>query len=302
MDIEGLLTQANSMASPEQIAQAERANQDNRGMSPAEPVKVVQEEVNKEQVQKLTPEQERANALAILAKYENADINPETGEVILKDSQKVEKKEEQEEEDFSKLPLEEQIKALQDKLAKEKGEEPEKVDPLKTVEKKVEDAGLNLSDYEKQYLEDGVLSEESLKSLKDAGFDETAIEAYINTRTSQEESKAMAVIEDVCENKQNFDSMVEWMQENLDESEIDEYNKGVTSEHAKVYLKDMYGRFSQDTSTRTIRNRGGRVTTSEAQETFKSQYDMASAMSDPRYEYDPAYRAQVRAKAMKFNQ
>lgn len=275
-----------------------QANAQGGQATPAPTPKVEEEEVPQStpssEVVELTPEQQRAKALEVLAKYEQAQVNEKTGEVTLDDDKKIE--EVVEEEDISKLPLEEQIKKLQEKLAEENGEKSQEVDPLAKVEAKIEEKGLKLSDFEAEYVEEGGLTEKSLKSLADAGFDKTAVEAYISTRIAQDNAKTDATINSVCENQENFEAMVEWMQTNLDKAELQEYNEGVKTEHAKIYLKDMYSRYSKDASTRTIRG-NGRKTTADSSDTFASEMEMVKAMSDSRYETDPVYRRNVRLKA-----
>jgi len=236
----------------------------------------------------LSPEE----AVALLDELEGKHVNEQGN---LESEAPVVVEEDADEVPFEKLTTAEKIAKLQEELDIENGVVK---DPLETVNKKVADAGLEISDIEAQYINDGQLSEENLKSLKDAGFDDTAIEAYISTKVASETAKANQAVTEVFGTPEKFAEMQEWMiaDDNLTDAEIAQYNKGVQGEHYKVYLESMYSRFSKEQApvTRTIRQ-SATQNVGRAQG-FATQSEMVKAMQDPRYRNDIEYRKAVQQK------
>ena len=94
-----------------------------------------------------------------------------------------------------------------------------------------------------------------------------------------------------------YSSMIEWAKENLNDKEIGMFD-------AVMGRADPYSCFF---AVRTLANRyleatgsEGKMLTGKAasnkQDTYRSQAEVVRAMSDPRYDTDPAYRDDVFAK------
>ena len=199
--------------------------------------------------------------------------------------------------DFDALTLDEKIAHLQEQKDKEAGIEK---NPLAEVDAKLDEANIEVSAMEREFIENGELSAESLASLKKAGFDDTAIEAYITTKVAQETAKSDKAISDICGSKENFTAMSDWMTENLSEGELDRYNKGVQGEHYQTYLENMYNKYtnSKPATTRTVRQKGA-VITNTASDTYASTAEMVVAIQNPRYKNDVEYRNSVIRKVQK---
>ena len=202
-------------------------------------------------------------------------------------------------EDFDALSLDEKIAHLQSEKDKEAGIVP---NPLAKIDEKLAEEKIDVSAMEAQYLEDGELNAESLASLKKAGFDDTAIEAYITTKVAQETARSDKAIDDICGSRENFDGMSKWMTENLSDAELDKYNAGVKGEHYQTYLENMFNKFqgANPAPTRTIRQTGAPVVVT-ASEGYASSAEMIVAMQNPRYKNDVAYRNSVIRKVQKMN-
>lgn len=251
----------------------------------------------------LTPEE----AVALVDAHENVELTS-TGETVVpsKEAEEevvvkegdVETKQE-ETLDLTGMTLDEQIEALKaEKLKQEQAD-----NPLKQVEDKIEDKGLDISEMAQEYINNGELSEDTVKSLHEAGFDDLAIEAYIETKTTLATQKADKAIEAVCGTKENFSEMTAWMQDNLSDAEFDAYNEGVQGKHFKVYLENMYTRYSNSkpAEQRLIRKSGVAVTHTNDSLGFSSQSEMITAMNHPRYKSDVAYRREVQRKVALMN-
>lgn len=231
-----------------------------------------------------TPEE----ALALMDKLEGKGTEtPDAPEVI---------EELPEEVDLSTLPLAEQIKALQAKLDIENGVE---VNPLAEVESKITEAGLDLKDFEKQYIEEGQIDEASMLALKEAGFNDVAVKAYIDTKVAHATEKANQAITKVMGSKESFTEMSEWMGKNLTQGELDKYNKGVSGEHFEAYLSSMYNKFREAVPAVKPKVRTVRKGANEAVATsvgYNSQAEMIRDMQNPRYKNDAKFRQAVMTK------
>ena len=285
-EIQGLLAQANNTAGKEALGTVD--SDGNSTYEPAPAPKNVPDEdgiIKGTKPDDMTPEE----AIAFMDKMEGKEAPAE--------EPAVEEVEEEDPVDFESLSLDEKIKHLQEQKDKEAGIVP---DPLAEVNKKLADAEVEVSDMEREYIENGELSAESLASLKKAGFDDTAIEAYITTKVAQETAKSDKAINEICGSKDNFTAMSTWMTENLSDAELDRYNKGVQGEHYQTYLENMYNKYSkaQPATTRTVRQKGV-VTSKAGSDTFASTAEMVNAMQNPRYRSDIEYRNEVIRKVQR---
>lgn len=198
--------------------------------------------------------------------------------------------------DLTGKTLEEQLEILQDAIkAKELKE-----NPLAQVEDKAKEAGVNVSEFEQEYINNGSLSEESLKSLKDAGFDEVAIGAYIETKEAQVQARSNQIIANTVGTREEYTKMADWMNENLTEAQVASYDNNVSiddGKHAEAYIQSMYSVYQKANPTVTpqtiLRNDGNQRLSGQNNDTFSSQSEMMQAMQSPRYKNDYAYRRNV---------
>lgn len=168
--------------------------------------------------------------------------------------------------------------------------------PLAEVENKAKDAGINVPELYKEYVENGELSPESLKSLLDAGFNQTAIDAYISTKVAQGEKEAETIISQTVGTRETYNKMAEWMRTSLTPEQIAEYDAGVTSPHAKIYIENMYTKYTKAIVQPVVIRNQGNITTSLSNVGFKSLNEQAMAIADVRYGNDVKYTNEVRRK------
>lgn len=190
---------------------------------------------------------------------------------------------------------EQTIARLQKELEEAKTGKKE-TNPLAEVENKAKDAGINVPELYKEYVENGELSPESLKSLLDAGFNQTAIDAYISTKVAQGEKEAETIISQTVGTRETYNKMAEWMRTSLTPEQIAEYDAGVTSPHAKIYIENMYTKYTKATVQPVIIRNQGNITTSQSNVGFKSLNEQAMAIADVRYGKDTKYTNEVRRK------
>ena len=91
-----------------------------------------------------------------------------------------------------------------------------------------------------------------------------------------------------------YKSMIDWASQNFTQNEIEMYDAVMGTQNANSIffaVQALYNRYSDATG-----NDGqlltGRTSTKDSQG-FRSQAELVQAMSDPRYDNDPAYRSDV---------
>ena len=239
-----------------------------------------------------TPEE----AIALLEAHEAKEITEQgvVGEKPDVEGDEVDLPKKEDELDLTGMSLDEQIEALTNK----KAEEEAKANPLKQVETKIEDAGLNLSDMAQEYVEKGELTAETIKSLNDAGFDNVAIDAYITTKVEGATAKANEAITSICGSQDSFNEMSEWMQTGVSAEEFNAYNQGIQGENYKLHLENMYNKFekAQPQKQTLVRQSGKSVARTSDTQGYANQSEMITAMNHPSYGKNLEYTREVQRK------
>ena len=149
-----------------------------------------------------------------------------------------------------------------------------------------------------EYGEKGELSEETMKQLTSMSSEEL-IAAYIDSQSNaQQQPQAVQLndrqvqsIKQTVGGEAEYDALVGWAGENLDSSSIDAFDALVESGNEKAIelaVAGLYSMYEAQNGT------DGQMITGKAPSTsgerFRSQAEVVEAMSDPRYDRDPAYR------------
>ena len=150
----------------------------------------------------------------------------------------------------------------------------------------------------------GQYTPEMVKQLTDAGFSEAAVKSYFAGRaaesgyTSKVEDITDAQISDIqtkAGGAETYKNLVGWAQQNLSEASINAFdnviNTGTIDEinFAVAGLKAQYDNANGFEGKMYT----GKAPTSTSQDVFRSQAELVAAMSDARYDRDPAYRQDV---------
>ena len=149
----------------------------------------------------------------------------------------------------------------------------------------------------------GQYTPEMVKQLTDAGFSEAAVKSYFAGRAA--ESGYTSKVEDITDSQiadiqtkaggaETYKNLVGWAQQNLSEASINAFdnviNTGTIDEinFAVAGLKAQYD---------NANGFEGKMYTGKApqnnRDVFRSQAELVAAMSDARYDKDPAYRQDV---------
>ena len=152
-----------------------------------------------------------------------------------------------------------------------------------------------------EYGESGELSEETMNQLTSMSSEEL-IAAYINTQSNQQQQaqgvelsdRQVQSIKQSVGGDQQYDALVGWAGENLDSSSIDAFDSLVESGNAKAIELAVAGLYSMYEAQN---GSDGQMITGKAPasrgERFRSQAEVVAAMSDARYDNDPAYRQEI---------
>lgn len=139
---------------------------------------------------------------------------------------------------------------------------------------------------------DGVISEETYKNLADAGLPKELVDSYAAGQQAlmQSEEGSIKAVADG-----NWDAMAEWASNNLSQEEIDTFDDIVQSgtvEQAKLAAKGLYAQFKAENGVTPKLTQGS--VTGSATMPFRSNQELARAMSDPRYKSgDKAYHEEI---------
>lgn len=182
-------------------------------------------------------------------------------------------------------------------------EEVSDADQTEEVDEDISDALQALVDASNEF-NDGGLSDDTIEKL--AQLDSrTLVETWADYIKSQREQvqqaqlteEQAASIRDAVGGAENYQEMLGWAAENLSPDEIAAYD-GVMNggDYGAMYwaAQGLKSRFASEAGYEGARYTGARAP--KAEPGFRSQAELARAISDPRYKDDPAYRIDVQEK------
>ena len=160
-----------------------------------------------------------------------------------------------------------------------------------------------------EFNEKGELTADTIEKFSSMSSKEL-VEAYLEVQDSLPQSQAAAEIEDAQINdiknfaggEQAYGKLVTWAGENLGQADIDAFDEIVGTGSVEAIKLAVSGLRSQYDNANGYE---GQMYTGKApktnQDVFRSQAELVAAMSDRRYDQDPAYRQDVIAKLERSN-
>lgn len=164
------------------------------------------------------------------------------------------------------------------------------------VKEVLAEQGVDFNTLASEYAENGELSEATRAELEKVGFSKDVVDSYIAGQEALAAQLTSSVYEQVGGETQ-FTSMTEWAGENLSPSEVEAFNDAMDSGNMGQVNLAVSGLQAKYVSA--VGKEGARLetrTSSTTGDRYESLAQLTSAMSDPRYATDPAYRNQVAAK------
>ena len=145
------------------------------------------------------------------------------------------------------------------------------------------------------------ISENILKELQDADPGDLA-KMYLEYRNSQPEAPQLTnreakLLKDSVGGEETYGNMMRWASENLTENEVNMYDSVMDSgdrNAAYFAMQAMAYRYGDSVGVEGKLVQG--KAPSASAKGFTSQAEVVAAMSDPRYDRDPAYRQEIMAK------
>ena len=143
-------------------------------------------------------------------------------------------------------------------------------------------------------------SEQTLKELYESKPEDLA-KLYLDYRSTQDkqtitESDA-SNLKNAIGGEENYTNMMKWAADNLNETEIEMYDSVMESGNRNAAFFAMQAlsyRYNDSVGVEGNLLQGKASTNTT--KGFKSQAEVVTAMQDPRYDRDPAYRQEVMAK------
>ena len=196
----------------------------------------------------------------------------------------------------------EELEAAYLELQKKLGEQPEE----QTEESEPEDTGSILDRlWEESQTE---LTPETVKAISEADPSKLA-EMYLEYRSQQESSQQSSTMTDQDVNglkslvggEKNYNEMLGWASQNLSDQDIEMYDAVMELGNpaaARFAIEALAYRYQESNGVEPDLVQGKSPGVGGA---FRSQAEVVQAMSDPRYDNDPAYRRDVMKKLERSN-
>ena len=159
-----------------------------------------------------------------------------------------------------------------------------------------------MSDATTEYYDnDGTLSEETLEKFSEMSSKDL-VSAYLEMQKNAPQPEATTEAEDLTESQvaairssvggeQEYNNIVGWAADNLPKADVDSFDELVGSGNVgaiKLAVAGMKAQYENANGYEGKMLSGKPPTTSK--DVFRSQQEVVAAMSDPRYDRDPAYR------------
>lgn len=158
---------------------------------------------------------------------------------------------------------------------------------------------------EEYYANNGQLSEETIESFTQLSSKDL-VNAYLEIQANNPQAPTQGVelsnadvnqIQNSVGGEANYNAVVQWAADNMSNQEIDAYDSVVDSGNAAaigIAFQGLQAAYNEANGYEGRMLQG--KAPSSAGATFRSQAELVAAMGDPRYDTDPAYRADVVAK------
>ena len=167
--------------------------------------------------------------------------------------------------------------------------------PPHMVDQLLDERGLDFSVFQQEYNETGQLSEDAYLALQEAGIEPQMVDTWIEGQEAIADQQIDSIY-NMVGGEQVYNQMLEWAGDNLQPWEMDAFNDQIESLDANSMfaVQGLMARMQNDEGSPPMLYQG------EPSQYSAPKYDslaqLTSAMSDPRYASDPAYRREVTSR------
>jgi len=164
--------------------------------------------------------------------------------------------------------------------------------PPHMVDQLLDERGLDFSVFQQEYNETGQLSEDAYLALQEAGIEPQMVDTWIAGQEAIADQQIDSIY-NMVGGEQAYNGMLEWAGNNLQSWEMDAFNDQIESLDANSMfaVQGLMARMQNDEGSPPMLYQG------EPSQYSAPKYDslaqLTSAMSDPRYASDPAFRMEV---------
>ena len=155
---------------------------------------------------------------------------------------------------------------------------------------------------EEYYANDGQLSEETISRFSDMSSQDL-VNAYLEIQANNPQAPQQAVqlsesdvnqVQNAAGGEANYNRVIEWAADNLTEGAINAFDSVVDSGNPMAINIAFQGLQAEYNEANGYEGRmlQGKPASSSG-DVYRSQAELVAAMGDPRYDNDPAYRADV---------
>ena len=158
-------------------------------------------------------------------------------------------------------------------------------------------AGLDYDALSQEFWQNGDLSEESYRLLENSGIPKEIVDSYISSQLSVVDAQRNQIINEVG-GEDGYSALTDWASNNLEESEIDYFNKVMDSndwQAIRMQVRAISARRDASEGVEPTRNLSGSLS-GGGSGSYDSVAQLMQDMQNPKYENDPAFRAQVESK------
>jgi hypothetical protein len=153
-----------------------------------------------------------------------------------------------------------------------------------------------------EYDETGSVSPEMLEALTQMSS-EDLVSAYIQMQNNAPEADTremndseVSSIYNAVGGEAEYQNVMQWAETALEASDVEAYNDLVNTGNTAAISLALRGLYSQYTDNMGYEGETLQGRSAQPRDVFRSTSEVVRAMSDPRYENDPAYRADIMDK------
>lgn len=157
------------------------------------------------------------------------------------------------------------------------------------------DIGLEYNAFVEDYIaNDGALSDEAYAALNEAGIGRDLVDSFINGQEAVLDDMRQTAFDSVG-GRETYEDMVSWASDTLSSREVAAFNRALETDMdtALWAIQGLHSQYRSDVGQEP-NFISGEVSNSAG--AYQSVAELTAAMSDPRYDSDPAYRQSVAAK------
>ena len=166
---------------------------------------------------------------------------------------------------------------------------------VESLKKDLKSKGVDFNAAVKEYEATGDLSEETIKSLEEAGYPAEVVESFIEGRKAMEAKFTEAVYDSVGGEKE-YQKIVSWASNNLKGKSIESFNRAIDNNNIDaitLMLEGMKAKMIAKMGTANRSIHGSAKPPQSKPKGFTSKAEVIKAMSDPRYGRDAQYTMSV---------